>query len=371
MLAHRVLLGLWADMLTGDGLARPSSLAALCSVLVLVNERARQHSANRHARIQYISVPHNAATPVFSLVENEASAEIISRHVFLTIISSRQRGIGVGSEPALSPYHRGAQQYATSGELASGGVRRRCASGGVVAHRYVAVWLTPARRTIRKESSFKIDDTSWNRHYGVMRRGFRAGVVLAIGVAGAIGCGSVRDVTLRDAPLADGSSDPIDAPIDAARPLIAYDVGYINDITVNPTNTGTFGFLAIVNTGTAPLDLLTATVVLFGDDSTLVDWSFAKRTDSSTKLLSGRAGGFLTVLAIPKVLAPGVVTEPVDDANLNFSMSFGGARTSGTTIQAQAVISIADLQATLPFKIIFDDTADTRPNTARRISAGP
>ena len=218
-----------------------------------------------------------------------------------------------------------------------------------------------------------------------MWSGLRAGIGVAAGVAGAVGCGNVRESTrdasigaLPDAALDAGLDAPVDAPIDAsidapidAPPLIAYDIGYVNDITVNPMNTGTFGFMAIVNTGTAPLDLSTTTVVLFGDDSSLVDWTLVKRADSAARLLTGRAGGFLTVAAIPKVLAPGVVTEPVDDTSLNFGMTFGGQRPTGTVIQAQAVISIANLQATLPFKITFDDTADTRPNTARRISAGP
>jgi hypothetical protein len=234
--------------------------------------------------------------------------------------------------------------------------------------------------------------TKWNRIDTMppMTIGFWMGFAWVIGAAGMIGCGEIHDVTLRDAGPKDapqgqpdaeigapadarqgGPRDAApDAPRDAPRAGIGYDVGYVNSITVNPANTGTFGFLSIVNTGTMPLDLSSTQVVASTDDSSRLDWTLTKRADSSRQLATERAAGFLTLLASQKVRAPGVITEPADDTTLDFRMSFGGDRASGMVVHAQAVLLIGGLFATLDFEITFDDKADTQPNTARRVSAG-
>jgi hypothetical protein len=204
-------------------------------------------------------------------------------------------------------------------------------------------------------------------HYWEMR-GFYIGVVLAACGAGAFGCGSVQSTEVDAAVDAAGDS-AVDVMPDTASPPIRYDVGYVDNLTLTPDITGVFGFVAVVNMGTAQLNLSTASVVTFIDDNANVEWSFAKEKDSTAMLSLGRAAGFLTLAAKSKVLANGVVIEPFDDEILSFSMNFVTPLPSGASLNAQAVISIDNVNVTLPFTINIG--TGVQFNSARRVSARP
>lgn len=163
----------------------------------------------------------------------------------------------------------------------------------------------------------------------------------------------------------------IDAPIDMAPGITKFDVGYINDITFVPVDTtGIPHFLLVVNKGTVPLDLATATVVTYNDGSDGIDSEFHVLTSSTFKLDPERAAGNLGVTARNKLVTDQVVTERIDDNILDFELKFVGTPASGVVANAQAVLSIGGVDAVLPFKITTIPSGSGPPfqfNSAKRV----
>jgi hypothetical protein len=211
------------------------------------------------------------------------------------------------------------------------------------------------------------------------------GTVLGLCVSGLAGCGSVRS-TNADGPPPDDASisrdDAIatDAAVDAAvdtaidTPVATtrFDIGYINDLVIVPLDTTQLrGLLLVVNKGTVPLDLSTASVLAFSDDADGIDWQFSKRANSTFLLDPGRAAGSLGVSARPLIVDQGVVTERIDDNALDFQMDFLGTPASGVIANAQAIVRIDGVEAVLTFKIttVSSAPAPFQYNTARRVSS--
>jgi len=142
-------------------------------------------------------------------------------------------------------------------------------------------------------------------------------------------------------------------PIDNPTPTITrFDVGYINDIVIVPLNTTSIHTMVlVVNKGTAPLHLETASVLTFSDDNTSFGWMFEKRTPSTAALDPDRAGGALSPNTRAVIVDMGYVTERIDDINLDFQMDFTGNPPSGAVDNAQAVIRIDGVDAVLKFRI--------------------
>jgi hypothetical protein len=214
-------------------------------------------------------------------------------------------------------------------------------------------------------------------------REFSRGVVLAICVGNAIACGSVKSSV--DPPI-DGSGsspgNPADAavpsdtavpsdaaPPDTTLPVTRFDIGYVNEFVIVPLDTTQIhSFLLVVNTGNVPLDLSTATVVTFSDDSNGVDWQFSKRTTAAFSLEPTRAAGSLGPNARPLIVDASVVTERIDDNVLDFQMDFLGTPASGVVANAQAVVRIGGIEAVLPFKITTLSAGESpKFNTAKRV----
>jgi hypothetical protein len=212
-------------------------------------------------------------------------------------------------------------------------------------------------------------------------------MMMAIWVVCSAGCGevpqsnidgSVDTAMLPDSPAID-APPMIDAAVDAApdaapdapAPVTRYDVGYVNDFTLAPSDNSVSGFLVVVNTGTKPLDLGTATVRAFSDDDATVEWSFTKAAGATLMLGPGRAAGSLTTAAKSLVLVGDVVAEPIDDETLDFSMVLPSTPDRGTTVHAQAVMRIDDVDATLSFVIHIAPGQGAELNSARRVSARP
>jgi alcohol dehydrogenase YqhD (iron-dependent ADH family) len=193
-------------------------------------------------------------------------------------------------------------------------------------------------------------------------------MVFSTSALGALsGCGSIERGD-ADASL-DGPAAIPDAAIDAPKQGVKYDVGYIDTLTVTPNITSVFGFVAVVNMGTAPLALSTAQVVAFLDDNANLTWTFEKDTPSMALLSPGRAGGFLSLTAKSKVLANGVVTEAMDDQVLSFAMNFANPMVAGTVVHAQAVLSIEGVNVTLPFTITGATGTEPTLTSAKRVLA--
>ena len=100
-----------------------------------------------------------------------------------------------------------------------------------------------------------------------------------------------------------------------------------------------------------------------------VTWTFSKLGNSTTQLQPGQAAGDLSPLAMTRIIGSGLVTEPiVAGAGFNFGMQFAGVPATQTfNLNAQATISIANKQITLPFTIHFIPSASTAFNNASRL----
>jgi hypothetical protein len=202
----------------------------------------------------------------------------------------------------------------------------------------------------------------------------RAGgvVVVLVGLASAAGCGKVQQSVADAAPapaLLDAAAMVLDVMPDTPTPETRFDVGYVNDFTVPADTDSVFGFALVVNTGAAPLDLGTATVVTVTDDNDAVDWTFTKKAGSTTMLVPNHAAGLLTLAAHDKVVTGGVVSEPIDDQLLDFSMGFASPPTAGTSLHGQVVLEIQHSVAILPFTVSVVASGDLLLNVARRVSS--
>lgn len=209
---------------------------------------------------------------------------------------------------------------------------------------------------------------------------FRVGIVLvclAVAACGSVGNqeddAGVRDAAVvPDAALDAAADAAIDAVPDAALDApagVRFAVGYVDDVTLTPDIHDVFGFVAIVNTGTLPLDLSTANVATFEDDSMLLDWTFAKTTGSTAMLNPNRAAGKLTPAAKAQVVASDVIVEPFDETVLEFTMTAHTTQPE-LTVNAKAVLSIGGVNVTLPIVITIAAGRDASLNSARRVSSG-
>jgi hypothetical protein len=164
----------------------------------------------------------------------------------------------------------------------------------------------------------------------------------------------------------------VDAAIDTPDPtFVAYDIGYVNDLTFTTSTTAVSHMLLVINRGSTALQLSTVSVKDVGDDNTSVAWSFAKKTDSTVMLRPGRAAGALSPLARETLVTSGLVPEPIDDQLLDFEMAFAAPAPLGTAVHGQAVITINGVDITVPFVIHVGDQPGLMFNDAKRISVQP
>lgn len=170
-----------------------------------------------------------------------------------------------------------------------------------------------------------------------------------------------------DAPQ--GTDAGADAAVDSPPSVTTYDVVYVNEFTLTPNTPSLMGFLLIVNRGTAPLSLETATVVTFSDDNAGIEWTFQKESSSVTMLAPGTAAGLLSPAAAAQISASGLVTEPIANDPLSFGFSFPSPPAAGTTFKAQAVIQVGAADAVLPFTIHVVASGSTLFNNSMRVSS--
>jgi hypothetical protein len=181
-----------------------------------------------------------------------------------------------------------------------------------------------------------------------------------------VACGAVKEAEQDAGVTPDATAD---AAIDAATVVSRFDVGYVDSITVTPSITQVSSVIAVVNTSTGPLDLSTAKVIAFVDDSSNARMTFELAAGSTLKLAPGRAAGRLSPLAKSKVLVDGLIEEPLDDQMLNFSITFDTTPIVGQIVSAQAILGIGNATIVLPFVFTTDNGVDIQLTHANRLSS--
>jgi len=171
---------------------------------------------------------------------------------------------------------------------------------------------------------------------------------------------------------------PIDAPsdppvIDGPPAAPKFDVGYVNAFTIawNFAGTGFIGFLAVANTSTRLLNLNKITITSVTDDDDTITSQLALYSASDTPLEPGKAAGLLASQAFVRIVESGLMTEPLDDEMLNFSLSFPNYSMAflDKTVHAQATIQIDDGEIVLPFTVHFVASPVALTDGAARLHA--
>jgi hypothetical protein len=199
-----------------------------------------------------------------------------------------------------------------------------------------------------------------------------AAVVLA-------GCGKVADdrpidaapsgdAALVDAALVDAAPD---ASPDAARPKI-YDIAYGSTWEFNVDQEVT-GWIAIVNSGTAALDLSTLRVLDVSDEHPTMNLT-ARVISASARLQPGQVGGQLTPVTRRVTVDAGLITAPTVDTTVNYlgfqllnftdaaEVRFNGTITidiAGRAVQLPMVFHVTPLNGPVLFE----------PSLGKRVSA--
>lgn len=189
---------------------------------------------------------------------------------------------------------------------------------------------------------------------------------------GGSGCGKV-DSAPADAPVIDASVGR-DAAIDAAPAARhKFDVGYINELTLAPTNRVLFGFLLVANVSTDPLPITDLRVKSFADDSPIVEWELTLDQGSTMPIAVGHSAGLISPGASDQIIKPGLVPEPDDDTFLSLTMSFVHEPPPNVTFHAEAELEIAGETASMPFTIHVGDsgTSTVLLQSARRVDSAP
>jgi cysteine-rich repeat protein len=153
----------------------------------------------------------------------------------------------------------------------------------------------------------------------------------------------------------DGNTNPNDSCDNSckAHVPVRYDVAYIDQMTISAGSFSIGFFVAVVNTGLAPLSLASVTIDAVNDDSAATVWSFAPiGTPPAISLQPGKAGG--AVGGGAETLINGIlVTEPYQDMTLNFVMNGSMIPQVVFDLHATATLHIDGVALPLPFVIHF------------------
>jgi len=176
------------------------------------------------------------------------------------------------------------------------------------------------------------------------------------------------DAALVDAALVDAAPD---ASPDAALPRI-YDIVYGSnwEFTVDQEVPG---WIAIVNTGTASLDLSTLRVLDVSDDHPTMNLT-ARVISASTRLQPGQVGGHLTPVTKRVTVDAGLVSDPTVDTSVDYLglqlLNF----TDTTEVRFNGTITIEIANRAVQLPMVFHITPFTgpilfEPSLGKRISA--
>src|SRR5262249_29675777 len=154
------------------------------------------------------------------------------------------------------------------------------------------------------------------------------GAVLTACLMASTDCGALSDLGRPpndggvDGPLDagdarfDGPTEVNDAAVDrmpdSPAASVGYDIAYISEFTLPYGVSSISSFLRIVNTDTAPLNVSTASVVSFSDDTNTGDLTFERLGETTLTIQPGHAAGCLSPAATEKLVGGGIVTEPIE-----------------------------------------------------------
>jgi hypothetical protein len=176
------------------------------------------------------------------------------------------------------------------------------------------------------------------------------------------------DAALVDAALVDAAPD---ASPDAARPKI-YDIVYGSTWEFN-VDQEVPGWIAIVNTGNAALDLSTLKVIDVTDDHPTMNLT-ARVITASTRLQPGEVGGHLTPVTKRVTVDAGLVTDPTVDTSVDYLgfqlLNF----TNSSEVRFNGAITIEIANRTVQLPMVFHITPFTgpilfEPSLGKRITA--
>src|SRR6185436_9344145 len=162
-----------------------------------------------------------------------------------------------------------------------------------------------------------------------------------------------------------------DARPDAALPRI-YDVVYGSTWEFN-VNQEVSGWIAIVNTGTAALDLSTLRVLDVSDEHPTMNLT-ARVISASTRLSPGQVGGQLTPVTKRVTVDAGLVTDPTVDTDVNY-LGFDLLNfTNNTEVRFNGIITIDIANRAVQLPMVFHVTPFTgpilfEPSLGKRVSA--
>jgi hypothetical protein len=194
---------------------------------------------------------------------------------------------------------------------------------------------------------------------------------IVLTVAAAVGCGSVSSPpSMIDAATAIDAAPNVDAAPDAAPRI--YDVAYGSTWEFN-VNQAVPGWITLINTGTAALDLSTLRVVSVSDEHPTMNLT-ASVNAVTTRLGVGQVGGHLTPVSRRVTVEAGLVTEPTVDTSadyvtfdlLNFSDS------NDVTFNGTITLEIAGRRVELPMTFHVSPLTGPvlfEPSLGRRVSA--
>ncbi|HEY0993249.1 MAG TPA: hypothetical protein VGD80_39625 [Kofleriaceae bacterium] len=179
---------------------------------------------------------------------------------------------------------------------------------------------------------------------------------------------STSDAALVDAAHVDAAPD---ASPDAALPRI-YDIVYGSnwEFTVDQEVPG---WIAIVNTGTASLDLSTLRVLDVSDDHPTMNLT-ARVISASTRLQPGQVGGHLTPVTKRVTVDAGLVSDPTVDTSVDY-LGFQLLNFTDTTeVRFNGTITIEIANRAVQLPMVFHITPFTgpilfEPSLGKRISA--
>src|ERR1041384_7086005 len=143
-------------------------------------------------------------------------------------------------------------------------------------------------------------------------------------VDGAAIDGAAVDGAVVDAAMVDAGPD---AMVDAALPKV-FDIVYGSTWELN-VDQAVPGWIVIVNTGTAPLDLSTLRVIGVSDDHPTMNLT-ASPARLTTQLAAGKIGGQLTPVSHRVTVEAGLVAEPNVDTTVDY-MTFQLLNFTNTT----------------------------------------
>lgn len=191
-------------------------------------------------------------------------------------------------------------------------------------------------------------------------------------VATAIGCGSVSSPPggMIDAATPIDAVPSVDAAPDAAPRI--YDVAYGSTWEFN-VNQAMTGWITIINTGTAALDLSTLKVVSVSDEHPTMNLT-ASVNAVTTRLAVGQVGGHLTPVSRRVTVDAGLVTEPTVDTSADYVtfdlLNFNDS--NDVTFNGKITLEIAQRSVELPMTFHVSPLTGPilfEPSLGKRVSA--